>query len=237
MSRGPALRERSRGRRGGCFRPLVTVIRATSSGSSAAGWSWSGRSRRSRSAHRRLLGSGAPAVTWPGSGPAGRLLTGLVQVAFVVAAAGVDSRRPAPPPVPAAGQPGGRCGRGRRRAGGHLVPGRRPASARGNGRCRARLVAGQRGVPRPGPARCRGGGRRGRGSVAEPSLAPDSMDHAGRRGRGPADHRHRLAGRTGTRARRRGDRRRRRAGGLRRARTGGSDPAGSPPHCGPPGCQ
>ena len=40
-------------------------------------------------AHRRLLSPGAPAVTWPGSGPAGRLLTGLVQVAFVVAAAGV----------------------------------------------------------------------------------------------------------------------------------------------------
>ncbi len=40
-------------------------------------------------AHRRLLGPGAAAVTWPGSGPAGRLLTGLVQVAFVVAAAGI----------------------------------------------------------------------------------------------------------------------------------------------------
>ncbi len=40
-------------------------------------------------AHRWLLGPGAAAVTWPGSGPAGRLLTGLLQVAFVVAAAGV----------------------------------------------------------------------------------------------------------------------------------------------------
>ncbi len=40
-------------------------------------------------AHRMLLSSGAAAVTWPGSGPAGRLLTGLVQVAFVVAAAGI----------------------------------------------------------------------------------------------------------------------------------------------------
>jgi uncharacterized membrane protein YbhN (UPF0104 family) len=40
-------------------------------------------------AHRRLLSPGAPAVTWPGSDPAGRLLTGLVQVAFVVAAAGI----------------------------------------------------------------------------------------------------------------------------------------------------
>ncbi len=40
-------------------------------------------------AHSRLLSPGAPAVTWPGSGPAGRLLTGLVQVAFVVAAAGI----------------------------------------------------------------------------------------------------------------------------------------------------
>ena len=40
-------------------------------------------------AHRRLLGPGAAVVTWPGTGPAGRLLTGLVQVAFAVAAAGV----------------------------------------------------------------------------------------------------------------------------------------------------
>jgi undecaprenyl-diphosphatase len=40
-------------------------------------------------AHSRLLSPGASAVTWPGSGPAGRLLTGLVQVAFVVAAAGI----------------------------------------------------------------------------------------------------------------------------------------------------
>jgi uncharacterized protein (TIRG00374 family) len=40
-------------------------------------------------AHRRLLSPAAPAVTWPGSGPAGRLLTGLLQVAFVVAAAGI----------------------------------------------------------------------------------------------------------------------------------------------------
>ncbi len=40
-------------------------------------------------AHRLLLGPGGPAVTWTGSGPAGRLLTGLVQVTFVVAAAGI----------------------------------------------------------------------------------------------------------------------------------------------------
>ena len=40
-------------------------------------------------AHRRLLSPGAAAVTWPGSGPAGRLLTGSVQLAFVVAAAGI----------------------------------------------------------------------------------------------------------------------------------------------------
>ena len=37
----------------------------------------------------RLTGSGAAAVTWLGSDPAGRLLTGLVQVAFVLAATGV----------------------------------------------------------------------------------------------------------------------------------------------------
>ena len=36
----------------------------------------------------RLTGSGAAAVTWLGSDLAGQLLTGLVQVAFVVAAAG-----------------------------------------------------------------------------------------------------------------------------------------------------
>ncbi len=40
-------------------------------------------------AHRRLLSPGAAAVTWPGSGPAGRLLTGSAQLAFVVAAAGI----------------------------------------------------------------------------------------------------------------------------------------------------
>ena len=40
-------------------------------------------------AHRRLLGPGAAAVTWLGSDLAGRLLTGLLQVAFVVVAAGV----------------------------------------------------------------------------------------------------------------------------------------------------
>ena len=37
----------------------------------------------------RLTGSGAATVTWLGSDPAGRVLTGLVQVAFVAAAAGV----------------------------------------------------------------------------------------------------------------------------------------------------
>jgi len=36
----------------------------------------------------RLTGAGAASVTWLGSGPAGRLLTGLVQVAFVAATAG-----------------------------------------------------------------------------------------------------------------------------------------------------
>ena len=36
----------------------------------------------------RLTGAGAAAVTWLGSDPAGRLLTGLVQVGFVAAAAG-----------------------------------------------------------------------------------------------------------------------------------------------------
>src|ERR1019366_1763918 len=40
-------------------------------------------------AHRRLLSPAAPALTWPGSGPAAGLLTGLLQVAFVVAAAGI----------------------------------------------------------------------------------------------------------------------------------------------------
>lgn len=36
----------------------------------------------------RLTGAGAASVTWLGSDPAGRLLTGLVQVGFVAAAAG-----------------------------------------------------------------------------------------------------------------------------------------------------
>ena len=40
-------------------------------------------------AHGRLLGPGAPAVTWLGTDPAGRLLTAVLQVAFAVAAAGV----------------------------------------------------------------------------------------------------------------------------------------------------
>ncbi len=38
-------------------------------------------------APNRLTGPGAAAVTWLGSDPAGRVLTGLVQVAFVIAAA------------------------------------------------------------------------------------------------------------------------------------------------------
>jgi hypothetical protein len=37
----------------------------------------------------QLVRSGAPTVTWLGSGSAGRLLIGLVQVAFVIAAAAV----------------------------------------------------------------------------------------------------------------------------------------------------
>ena len=40
-------------------------------------------------APRQLVGTDASAVTWLGVGPAGRLLVGLVQVAFVVAAAGI----------------------------------------------------------------------------------------------------------------------------------------------------
>ncbi len=40
-------------------------------------------------AHRRLLGPGAAAVTWLGTDQAGRLLTALLQVAMVVAAAGI----------------------------------------------------------------------------------------------------------------------------------------------------
>jgi len=37
----------------------------------------------------QLVRSGAPTVTWLGSGSAGRLLIGLVQVTFVIAAAAV----------------------------------------------------------------------------------------------------------------------------------------------------
>jgi hypothetical protein len=39
----------------------------------------------------RLTGPGAAAVTWLGSDPAGRVLTGLVQVAFVLAAGAVTA--------------------------------------------------------------------------------------------------------------------------------------------------
>src|SRR2546430_17167158 len=43
----------------------------------------------------QLVGTDASSVTWLGYDPAGRLLAGLVQVAFVVAAAGVGA-----PPLP-----------------------------------------------------------------------------------------------------------------------------------------
>ncbi len=71
----------------------------------------------------RLTGSGAAAVTWLESDLAGRLLTGLVQVAFVVAAAGVAAaalwhRRFRL----LAGLAAGAVAAGRR-AGRHLVPG------------------------------------------------------------------------------------------------------------------
>src|SRR5207245_11210807 len=40
-------------------------------------------------APRQLIGTDPSAVTWLGANPAGRLLVGLVQVAFVVAATGI----------------------------------------------------------------------------------------------------------------------------------------------------
>ena len=207
------------GMRDGCCRPLVTVIRATSSASSSALWCWPGRSQQSWPAPDRLaVRPGAPAVTWPGPGPAGHLLAAVLQVAFVVAAAWV---------VAAvlrhrrfrllAGLAAGAAVAGGAVAGILYLAGR-PAPARGNGRCRAQLAAGQRGVSRAGPARCGGCGHCGRGSVAEPSLAPGSMAHPGCRSRGPADHRHGAASRADTGAGCGGDRQRRRAGDVRRTR-------------------
>ena len=85
----------------------------------------------------RLTGPGAATVTWLGSDPAGRLLTGLAQVAFVVAATGA---------VAAAlwhrrfrllaGLAAGAAAAGAALAG-IYVPGRRQATARGNGSGRA----------------------------------------------------------------------------------------------------
>ena len=137
----------------------------------------------------RLTGPGAATVTWLGSDPAGRLLTGLVQVTFVLAAAGA---------VAAAlrhrrfrllaGLAAGAATAGAALAGiVYLAGDRHPhavTAAAGS------LVAGQRGVSRPAPAGRGGRGHRGRIAVAEPSLVPDSLDHAGGRERGPADHRH-----------------------------------------------
>ena len=85
----------------------------------------------------RLTGSGAAAVTWLGSDLAGRLLTGLVQVAFVVAAAGAAAaalwhRRFRL----LAGLAAGAAAAGAR-AGRHLVSGRRRAPARSHGSGRA----------------------------------------------------------------------------------------------------
>ena len=71
-----------------------------------------------------LLGPGAPAVRWLGYDPAGRVLIGVVQVAFVLAAAGVVAaslRYRRFPGLLAGG--GGRGRAGRRRAGWHPVPG------------------------------------------------------------------------------------------------------------------
>ena len=92
----------------------------------------------------QLVRSGAPTVTWLGSGSAGRLLIGLVQVAFVIAAAAVVVARPALPPVPPAGPTGSGCPHSRRRAVSDLVPGRRQAPALGGVDYRSWLVAGRR---------------------------------------------------------------------------------------------
>ncbi len=96
-------------------------------------------------------------------------------------------------------------------------------------------MASQRRVSLAAPARRGGGGHRGRSAVAEPSLAPGSMDRAGCRGGGPADHRYCPAGRAGPRVRYRGDRRRRPCWWPSASRTGGSDPRGSRPRCGSAG--
>ena len=73
--------------------------------------------RRRRGGSRRATGADAASVTWLVSDPAGRLLTGLVQVGFVAAAAGA-----APSPCGTAGPPAGRPG-GRGRAAGAALAG------------------------------------------------------------------------------------------------------------------
>ena len=160
----------------------------------------------------QLVGTDASAVAWLGADPAGRLLVGLVQVAFVVAATAIVAialwRRRFRLLV----EPGGRRDGGRRRAGGDLEPGRRRASARGGGQPRARLVARQRGVPRPGAAGRCGGGHGGCLAVAEPPVAADGLDRAGRGGRGATGGRHRAADGADPRVRHRADRGSRRAG-------------------------
>ena len=85
----------------------------------------------------RLTGAGAATVTWLGSAPAGRLLTGLAQVALVLAAVAAVAATLRHRRFRRLAGLRGRRRYGRRLAGGHLVSGRRQAPAYGNGGGRA----------------------------------------------------------------------------------------------------
>ena len=174
-------------------------------------------------AHR--LGGGVPVAAGPaaavvgglGSGTASRVLTGLVQVACLAAAAVVVAatlrhRRfrllgglaigIAAAAVAAAGIF-------------YWVGGQHPEALAANLARDSWLTS----AAFPGPAdRGCGSGDRRRLALDEPGLAPGSLAHAARGGRGPYPHRHGPADGTGSGAGHRGDRGGRRAGGVRRSR-------------------
>ena len=170
-------------------------------------------------ASSQLVGTDASAVTWLGSDPAGRLLVGLVQVAFVVAATGIVAmalrRRRFRLLVSLAA--------GAMVAGGalagilNLVGAGHPS--RGSSQPRARLVACQCGVS--GPALLAGAVGYGHSlAVAEPPVATGGLDHAVRSRCGATGDRHSAADGADPRACRRDHR-----GSWRAGRARGAGPA------------
>jgi len=162
----------------------------------------------------QLTGAGAATVTWLGSDPAGRLLTGLVQVAFVGAgaaavAASLWHRRFRL----LAGLVAGAVVAGAALAGILYLAGNKyPPAVTAVGEHGSWLAS----AAFPWPPLL--AAAVAVTVAAAPSLAQDGMDRAGCRGRGPADYRCYTAGRTGSRVRFRGDRRCGRARRIRRAR-------------------